>query len=71
MSPDGKRFATAHMDNVVKVWDVETGNELRSWDLRVPMQKNRPFVRGLAFTPDGKQVATANANTTVYLLELP
>jgi WD40 repeat protein len=26
-SPDGKRLATASYDNVVKVWDAETGKE--------------------------------------------
>src|SRR5262249_10943858 len=71
MSADGKRFATASMDNVVKVWDVAGGQELRAWALRVPLQANRPFVRNLAFTPDGKFLATANANTTAYLLECP
>jgi WD40 repeat protein len=71
MSADGKRFATATMDNVIKVWDVAKGQELRKWELRVPLQANRPFVRNLAFTPDGKFVATANANTTAYLLECP
>jgi hypothetical protein len=50
---------------------VATGKELRSWDLRVPVQPEKPFVRGLAFTPDGKHVATANGNTTLYLLECP
>jgi hypothetical protein len=35
------------------------------------LQRNQPFVRALAFTPDGKQVATANGNTTAYLLDCP
>jgi WD40 repeat protein len=56
---------------VIKLWDVATGKELRAWDLHLPVQQNKPFVRALAFTPDGKQLATANANTTVYLLECP
>jgi hypothetical protein len=32
---------------------------------------NHSFIRGLAFTADGKQIATANANTTAYLLQTP
>jgi WD40 repeat protein len=71
MSADGKRFASATEDNVVKVWETVSGKELRAWDLRAPFQRNRPFVRNLVFTPDGKHVATANANTTVYMLECP
>jgi WD40 repeat protein len=62
-SPDGRRFVTASGEEV-KLWETATGKELRSWQLRVP-------VRNLAFAADGKTVATANANTTLYLLELP
>ena len=29
------------------------------------------FAESLIFTPDGRQLITANANTTVYVLELP
>ena len=71
MSPDGSRFVTAGLDNVVKLWETSTGKELRKWDLRVPPLADKSFVCNLAFAPDGKHVATANANTTVYLLELP
>jgi WD40 repeat protein len=70
MSPDGKRFAVATEDNIIRVYDL-AGKELRSWDLQVPGIKNRPFVRGMVFTADGKSLATANANTTAYLLECP
>jgi WD40 repeat protein len=64
VSADGKRFVTTGGDNLVKLWDVATGRELRRWDLGCP-------VRGMAFTADGKHVATANTNTTLYLLDLP
>jgi WD40 repeat protein len=71
VSPDGKRFALATMDNQVRLFDIAAGKEVRTWDMRVPLQRNRPFVRGLAFTPDSKQLATANSNTTAYLLDCP
>jgi WD40 repeat protein len=71
MSPDGKRFATVGMENVVKLWETDGGKELRRWDLHVPYQKDKPFVRTLLFTPDGKGLATANGDTTVYLLTCP
>ena len=67
-SPDGKRFATFGADNVVKVWDTETGKELRRWDFG---KQAEPLVTNVAFTPDGRQLVTANANTTVYVLDLP
>jgi WD40 repeat protein len=66
-SPDGKYFATYGDDNVIKVWDMD-GKELRRWDLG---RNQGMAVINLAFTPDSKQLVTANANTTVYVLDLP
>jgi WD40 repeat protein len=68
VSPDGKRFVTAASDNVVKLWDTQTGEELRRWDFG---KQSEPLVVNIAFTPDGRQLVTANANTTVYVLDLP
>jgi WD40 repeat protein len=64
VSADGSRFATVGSDDEVKVWETATGKEVRRWDMRGP-------VRNLTFTPDGKHLATANADSTSYLLELP
>ncbi len=61
-SPDGKYLATADGDNEqttvgrVELWDVRSGREIRS--LTVPtVDKNRPFVTSVAFSPDGKRLA--------------
>jgi WD40 repeat protein len=67
VSPDGKAFATVGADNVIKAWDM-TGKELRRWDLG---KHQGMFVINLTFSPDSKQIVTANANTTVYVLDLP
>jgi WD40 repeat protein len=64
VSPSGHSFATASNDDEVKLWETATGKELRRWDIRCP-------VRNLTFTPDGKHLVTANADSTAYLLELP
>jgi WD40 repeat protein len=68
MSPDGKTCATASSDNVVKIWEIATSKELRT----IEFQVNRPFfILNMVYTPDGKHIATANHNTTSYLLDLP
>jgi WD40 repeat protein len=64
MSADGKRFASLGRDGEVRVWETATGKSVRQWELKVGVQS-------VLFLPDGKQLATANADGTVYLLELP
>ena len=70
ISPHGKTFATLGFDNVIKLWDLD-GKELRVWDLKATPQDRGTFVHGLAFTPDSKQLVAGNANTTIYILDLP
>ena len=51
---DGKKLASLARDNVIRVWDVETGRELASLKLTA----REPILIGsLAFSPDGKTVA--------------
>jgi WD40 repeat protein len=62
--PDGSRFATFADTGEVRLWETETGKELRSWALPTP-------VRNIAFSADGKKLITANGDTTLYVLNLP
>ncbi|MFM7151421.1 MAG: WD40 repeat domain-containing protein, partial [Gemmataceae bacterium] len=71
VSRDGRKFATSGVDNVVKVWDARQGKELRSWDMKTPVQPFQPFVRGMCFSPDGRDLVTANSDSTIYLLTCP
>lgn len=72
VSHDGKlRFATVGLNNVIKLWDIATGQELRTWNMRSVGQDRGGFVVSIAFSPDNKQIVTGNANTTVFVLDLP
>jgi WD40 repeat protein len=69
VSPDGKRFATAGQDNVIKVFDVATAKLLREWHTQA--NGRSALVTNMTFTPDSRQLVTANANTTLFVLDLP
>jgi len=64
VGPTGNRFVTLSDNNEVKVWNTDTGEEVRSWSLPTP-------VRNVAFSADGKKLITANGDTTLYVLNLP
>jgi WD40 repeat protein len=69
VSPTGTTFVTVGNDRELKAWslapaDLKDPKPIRSWNMPVG-------VNGVAYTPDGKRVVTANVDGTAYLLELP
>ncbi len=70
-SPDGKRIASGchelklsdfrNPSGVVKVWEVETGKEVRAY------RGHARLVIGIAFRPDGRQIASSSFDHTVHL----
>jgi WD40 repeat protein len=61
--PAGKTVASAGTDGRIILWDVAAGDRLREWEL--PGR-----VYDVAFAADGRHLAAANGNGTVYLLRL-
>jgi WD40 repeat protein len=60
-SPDGKRLASAGSDGTVKIWDAETGKQLRS------LEGHTDQVFCAVFSPDGNWIASAGIDKTVKI----
>jgi WD40 repeat protein len=67
-SPDGRRFASLTRQGHVTLWDVASWQEIRTFQTEpVPVNLlSSGGVVGLAFSPDGGQIATAS-NASVKL----
>jgi len=62
-SPDGKLLASGGVDKTIKLWNVETGRDFRTF-------KHSGYVFSVAFSPDGKQLAAGSADSIIKLWEV-
>ena len=68
-SPDGRLLATATFrSSTVKLWETATGRELR--DLSTGGQSSMGMAPIVAFSPDGRFLAAAGANSSVKVWEV-
>ena len=61
---DGKRAVSASGDKTLKVWDLETGRELRT------LEGHSGDVHGVAVTADGKRAVSASEDKTLKVWDL-
>jgi WD40 repeat protein/serine/threonine protein kinase len=76
-SPDGTHLATASWDHTVRFWDVNTGRQTgllkhdsTTGGQTVPLKFDSAYVVALAYSPDGRQLATVTRDDRVYLWDV-
>ena len=63
VSKDGKALATVLQNNIVQLWNVDTGKEIHQLKLQAG------FVSSVHFAPDAKSIAVIANDRTIHLLD--
>jgi WD40 repeat protein len=63
-SPDGKILASGGGDNRIRLWDPDTGKELRA------LEGHQGYVNGIAFSADGKWLASRGEDKLLCLWDV-
>ena len=68
LSGDGKQLLTASFDKSIKLWDVASAKELRTFGGEKGHQN---LVLDVAFAPDGQTFASAGSDNSVKIWDVP
>jgi hypothetical protein len=66
IAPDGKQLAAVTGPRAIRLWDLTTGKP----EAVIRLNPGVQFIDQVAYSPDGRHLATANSNGTVYILRL-
>jgi WD40 repeat protein len=64
VTPDGKRTVSASYDHTLKIWDLDTGGELRT------LKGHSGSVDAVAVTPDGQRAVSGSSDNTLKIWDL-
>ena len=65
-SPDGRTIWSASRDNTIRLWDIETGNEIR----QIELQEGQIAKWAAAFSPNRRRVLLGLEDHSLVLLDL-
>ena len=64
ITPDGRRAVSASEDKTLRVWDLESGQSIRT------LEGHSSRVTGVAITPDGRRAVSASDDKTLRVWDL-
>ncbi len=65
LNPDGKTLASGSCDRTIKIWDLSSGQLLRT------LIGHSYSVKSIALSPDGKTLASGSCDRTIKIWDLP
>ncbi|MHC5825765.1 MAG: WD40 repeat domain-containing protein, partial [Nostoc sp.] len=63
-SPDGKTLSSGSYDHTIKLWNLATGEQIRT------LTGHSEQVYSLAFSPDGKTLVSGSCDNTIKIWRL-
>jgi WD40 repeat protein len=61
-SPDGKSIVSGSRDNTIKIWDIESG-----WEIKTFQNVHDSYFESLSYSPDGRHFLTTSQDKTIKI----